>query len=905
LTHAFTTSLVIPAGADVGLREGGSVHIQPAEPSDAEALTRFLAELTDESRYFRFFSAGVDLAGAARSLVRAGGGLSLIAREGRAGAIVGHGVYFRERGPGNRAEVAFAIADDWQGHGLATTMLVELAQSAAAEGIEVFTAVVLPANHRMIGVFRDSGFAVTVRSAEGELHVSFSTTPTPAGAELFARHERDAAVAAVTRILCPTSVAVIGASRRRGSIGGEVLHNVVAGGFSGRLAAVNPNATEISGVRCFASITEVPWDVDLAIVTVPAAGVLAAARACADRGVRALVVISAGFSETGPDGRRREAELLAVCRASGMRMVGPNCLGVVNTDPGVALDATFSPGTPPVGRAAFASQSGAFGIAAIDLARERGLGLSAFVSLGDKADLSGNDFMQFWEADGRTDVVMLYLESFGNPRKFGRIARQLGASKPVIAVKSGRSVAGSRAASSHTGALLAASDVPVDALFAHAGVIRADTVSEMFDVAAVITGQPPPPGTRVAIVTNVGGPAIMCADACAAAGLRVEPLAEGTRDALRRELPDEVSVANPVDLIASARAADFAHAVTTVLADPEVDAVVTVFARPLAAHAAEVYAAVESAVAESAAAKPVISVFLGADTPSPPAGGSPTVPVLASVEQAARALGLIARHAAWRRAGADATGPPPGIEPDRASAIIASTLANGGPGWIPPAAAEALLTSYGIPLAESAVERTPQAAGRAASRLGGPVALKAIAPGLLHKTDAGAIALGLTSPTAVTRAAHHLKRRLEEHDHTVVGYLVQRMAPPGPELIVGVVGDPQFGPLVAVGAGGVTAELLSDVAVRLAPVGDRVAAEMLHGLRTFPLLDGFRGAPPADVASVVDVIVRVSALAAAHPEIAELDCNPVVAGTAGAIVVDARVRLERPDPPQLYGALDR
>jgi acyl-CoA synthetase (NDP forming)/RimJ/RimL family protein N-acetyltransferase len=901
LTVAFNP----PAGADVGLPDGGSVHVRPVEPSDAAALTRFLAELSDESRYFRFFSAGVDLAGAAKSLTRSGGGLGLFAREGRAGDIVGHGVYFREHGPGNRAEVAFAIAGDWEGHGLATTLLVELAQSAAAEGIEVFTAVVLPENHRMIGVFRDSGFAVTVRSADGELHVSFSTTPTPEGAQRFARHERDAAVAAVTRILCPTSVAVIGASRRRGSVGGEVLHNVLAGGFSGRLAAVNPNATEISGVQCFPSIAEVPWEVGLAIVTVPAPAVLSTARACADKGVRALVVISAGFSETGPDGRHRETELLAVCRASGMRMVGPNCLGVVNTDPGVALDATFSPGTPPAGRAAFASQSGAFGIAAIDLARERGLGLSAFVSLGDKADLSGNDFMQFWEADERTDVVMLYLESFGNPRKFGRIARRLGASKPVIAVKSGRTVAGSRAASSHTGGLLAASDVPVDALFEHAGVIRADTVSEMFDVAAVITGQPAPPGTRVAIVTNVGGPAIMCADACADAGLRVEPLAEVTRAALRQALPEEVSVANPVDLIASARAADFAHAVTTVLADPEVDAVVTVFARPLATHAAEVYEAVKSAAARSAAAKPVISVFLGDDTPSPPAAGGPTVPVLRSVEQAARALGLTARHAAWRRAGDDATGPLPVIEPDQASAIIASSLANSGPGWMPPAATEALLASYGIPLAESAVERTPQAAGRAAARLGGPVVVKAIASGLLHKTDVGAIALGLTSPTAVTRAARHLKTRLQEHGHTVVGYLVQRMAPPGPALIVGVVGDPQFGPLVAVGAGGITAELLGDVAVRLAPVGDRTAVEMLQGLRTFPLLDGFRGAPRTDVASVVDVIVRISALAAAHPEIAELDCNPVVAGSAGATVVDARVRLERTDPPQLYGALDR
>jgi acyl-CoA synthetase (NDP forming) len=540
----------------------------------------------------------------------------------------------------------------------------------------------------------------------------------------------------------------------------------------------------------------------------------------------------------------------------------------------------------------------------MDMARARGLGLSAFVSLGNKADLSGNDFLQFWETDDRTDVVLLYLESFGNPRKFGRIARRVSAAKPVIVVKSGRTAAGSRAASSHTGALLSAADVTVDALFEHAGVIRADSVAEMFDVAAVLTRQPSATGNRIAIITNVGGPAIMCADACAGAGLRVEPLDMPTSDALREVLPATASVGNPVDLVASASAEDYAHALTVVLDDPAIDAVVTVFTRPLATHAADVHAAVAAAAAISRPAKPVVAVFLGDDVPDSSPDGGLRVPVFTAVEAAARALGLAARYTARQRAGEDSAAPPAGVDGDRAAAIIASGLAR-GTGWLTPEAVEDLLAAYGVPLAASAFASTPHAAGRAAARLSGAVALKAVAPGLLHKTDAGAVVLDIATPTAVARTAREVRDRLAHDGLAVNGFMVQRMAAPGPELIVGVVGDPQFGPLVAVGAGGTAAELLGDVSVRLAPVGHRTATEMVSALRTFPLLDGYRGAPRADLASVADLVVRIAALAANHPQIAELDCNPVIAGPAGAIVVDARVRLEPGPEPRPYGALDR
>ena len=692
-------------------------------------------------------------------------------------------------------------------------------------------------------------------------------------------------------VLRPRSVAVVGASRRPDSVGATITRNLVAGGFAGDVFPVNPGAATIEGLRAFPSVLDVPSPPELAVLAVPAAAVVGAARECARAGVRALVVVTSGFAESGDEGRERQRELLAVCRAAGMRMVGPNCLGVIDTAAG--LNASFAPGTPVAGRVGFASQSGAFGIASIDLARTRGIGLSSFVSLGDKADLSGNDFLHFWEDDPRTDVIALYLESFGNPRKFGRIARRLSERKPVIVVKSGRSRAGQRAASSHTGALLAAADTSVDALFRHAGVIRTDTIGELFDVAALLSRQPLPAGDRVGIVTNAGGPGILCADACEARGLRVPGLDAGTRSALASALPAEASVGNPVDLIASASADDYARALRSVTADPGVDSVIAIFVRPLATRAADVDAAIRAAAA--GASKPVLAVFLGPDVPAPAAEG---VPSFASVEEAALALSHAVRYARHRAAPPD---PPPdldGVDVDAAAAVIAEGLAAGG-GWLAPPAVEALLGAYGLPLAPSRWATTPHGVRRAAEELGGRVAVKAAGEGLLHKTEVGAVRLDL-SPTAAARAAAEMRAALSPD-----GFLVQAMAPPGPELLVGVVGDPRFGPLVAVGAGGHTAELVGDVQVRLAPLGPREAAHMLRELRTFPLLEGYRGSTPADVASVEDVVVRIAALAAAHPEIAELDCNPLIAGPHGAVVVDARVCLQPPPEPRPPGALDR
>ena len=550
--------------ADIVLRDGSTIHVRPSTSGDEPRLRAFLSSLSEESRWFRFFSAGVNLAGAAHEAAAPAQGLSLLAVRGADDAVVGHGTYVG--GPG-RAEVAFAVADAWHGHGIATVLLAHLAQAASREDIATFTATVMRSNHRMLRVFHDSGFPVSVSRVDDVIELEFPTSLSPDARRRFEDHQRAANVAAVAHVLRPASVAVIGASRRPRTLGGEVVRNLLAGGFSGPLHLVNLRAGEVAGRPTVRSIADVEGDVELAVIAVPTAAVLETAGECAEKGVRALVVLTAGFAEVGPEGRARQDELLAVCRAAGMRMVGPNCLGVANLHHRTTLNATFAPGELSPGNVAFATQSAAFGIAAIDEAAARGIGLSSFVSMGDKADLSGNDFLEYWEQDPETAVLALYLTSFGNPRRFGRVVRRITKDKPVVAVKSGRTAAGERAASSRTGALLAASDVTVDALFAHAGVLRAETVGEMFDVAGLLARQPLPRGDRVAVLTNAGGPGTLCADACEAAGLRIEPPSAATRARLAEGLAPEASTGNPVNMIASATADQYERSLRILLAD--------------------------------------------------------------------------------------------------------------------------------------------------------------------------------------------------------------------------------------------------------------------------------------------------------------------------------------------------
>jgi acyl-CoA synthetase (NDP forming) len=584
-----------------------------------------------------------------------------------------------------------------------------------------------------------------------------------------------------------------------------------------------------------------------------------------------------------------------------MRLVGPNCLGVLNTDPSVRLNATFAPSFPPAGRIGFLSQSGALGLAVVDHAQALGLGLSSFVSNGNKADISGNDLLQYWEQDEATELMMLYLESFGNPRKFARLARRVGARKPILAVKSGRSKAGARATGSHTGALISASDVTVDALFRQAGVIRTDTLSELFDVAKLLDAQPVPRGARVAIVTNAGGLGIMCADACEASGLEVPDLPDALQSELAAFLPPTASTSNPVDMIATAPAEAYRSAIAAIAAAGAVDAIVAIFIPPLVTRAADVAGAICEAAATIDRSLPLVSVF-ASHLPAPAQLSEARVPTYAYPEDAVRALAKAADHGRWLERD---PGTPPvfdGVRRDEAAAAIATSLRR-GPGWLEPGAVATLLSCYGIETPESALAGTPEGAGDAAERLGGPVAVKAVAPTLVHKTDAGGVALGLVGREAVGGAARAMRDSAAAAGHVVEGYQVQRMAPAGVEMLVGVVHDPLFGPVVACGGGGTTAELIGDVAVRLSPVTDRDAHDMVRSLRTYPLLAGYRGADTVDVAALEDAILRLAAMVDEHAEIAEVDMNPVLVSADGALVVDARIRVVQPPPRPAWPAV--
>jgi acetyl coenzyme A synthetase (ADP forming)-like protein len=893
---------------DVALRDGSTLHVRPVRPEDLAALRAFLAGLSPTDRRLRWFTGAANLDAAARWAAAADGREhdGLVVTTGGGGAIIGHAAWARL--DPSRAEVAFEVAPAAQGHGLATILLAHLAFSAAAQGIATFVANVLPENGRMLDVFRDSGLPIHVRSDPGVVHVELSTAFTEEARERIAERERVAAVAAMDAVLRPRSVAVVGASPDSGSIGGAVFANLVRSGYAGALHAVNRRGRAIDGHPCHRSIEEVPGDVEAAVLAVPAAQVVPVARACAARGARALVVLSAGFAETGAHGAALQRELLATCRAGGMRLIGPNCLGVVNTDPDVRLDASFAPTAPPAGGVGLLSQSGGVGIALLEQARALGVGLSAFVSVGNKADLSGNDFLEWCEQDERTRAILLYLESFGNPRRFARIARRVGHAKPIVAVKAGRSAAGARAASSHTGALLAGSDAAVDALFRQAGVLRVDTLGELFDLATLLERQPLPAGRRVAVVTNAGGPGILAADAAQAAGLELPELPAELQQQLAALVPPDASLRNPVDLLAAATPEAFGRAIEAIGDSGAVDAIVAIFVPPLVTRAGDVARAIRSAAETLDGRLPLLTVFMTSGGPPPELIAPPAaLPVFGYPEDAVRSLGRAAEHARWREEPRGAVPAGLGVRADAGSEIVTRALARAGASdggtWLEPAEVRALLEAAGLSLPAQRIVPSPTAAARAAAEMGGPVALKAVAATLLHKSDVGGVALGLAGPSAVRRAAVAMRTRIAAAGHALDGFLVQAMAPAGVEMLVGATADPLFGPVVACGAGGVAVELLRDVAVRLTPVTDRDAAAMVRELGTSPLLRGYRGAPPADVAALEDVVLRVGALVDALPQIAELDCNPVVVHPGGAVVVDARVRVAPVAPPTPFPSL--
>ncbi|MGH7789410.1 MAG: acetate--CoA ligase family protein, partial [Candidatus Binatia bacterium] len=623
---------------------------------------------------------------------------------------------------------------------------------------------------------------------------------------------------------------------------------------------------------------------------VPAAGVEAVVADCARAGVRGLIVISSGFAELAGEGRAAQQRLTALVREAGMRLVGPNCMGVLNTDPAVRLNATFVPRWPAPGNVAMLSQSGALGLALLDHCQRRGLGLANFISVGNKADVSGNDLLAYWADDPRTAVILLYLESFGNPRHFARVAPDVARRKPIVAVKSGRSPAGTRAASSHSAAL-ASLDVAVDALFEQAGVIRTDTLAELFDVAALLSSQPVPTGRRVGVVGNAGGLGILFADACEANGLALPELTSATREQLAGVLPPASSLSNPVDMTAAAGAAHYAAALAAVGADAGVDAVVAIYITPFVTQPDAIAAAIAAGAATVPPEKPVVAVFMS--SPEVPAalhaGARGRLPVFSFPEDAARALGAAARYARWRQRPTGTALQLDEFASGAIRAVVDRLLAGaGGPLWVPPKDLAAILRAARIDCVDEE-SVAPGDAVATAERLGYPLVAKAVAPGLLHKSDVGGVILDLGSAAAVGVAVDDLQRRIP----ALQAVLLQRQVDGAIEALVGVTSDPTFGALVVCSIGGILVELLRDAAYRLPPVTDVDAAEMIGTLRLAPLLDGYRGRPAGDRPALAGVIQRVSALVELIPELRELDLNPVkvLPPGRGAVVVDARMRI--------------
>jgi acetyl coenzyme A synthetase (ADP forming)-like protein len=874
-----TTTITDTQTVDVILRDGSTLRLRPPVADDAEAVREFFGRLSEQSLYLRFHGiqrVGDELVAHFLEPDWSDNGAYIGMLEDR---VVALGTYARLRDP-STAEAAFTVADEYQRRGIGTRLLEQLAHRAESVGIERFVAIVLPQNRQMLRVFESAGFEITRELAHGEMEISFPLRPTEAYRERVESRDHVATAASLKPFFTPRSVAVLGASQRTGSVGGELFRNILRADFRGAAYPVNLKAEPVAGVRGYSSIADIPDDIDLAVICLPGERVVAAADEALHKGVKALCVISAGFAELGPEGAARQQELLALVRAHGARLVGPNCLGIAAAAP--RLNATFGPKALPPGSVGFSSQSGALGLALLEKAAERALKFSGFVSIGNKADVSSNDLLEYWEDDPDTNVVLLYLESFGNPRKFGRIARRLARQKPIVAMKSGTTGAGARAASSHTAAL-AGSDAAVDALFHQAGVIRATTLEELIDASVLLSSQPLPRGRRVAVLTNAGGLGILCADACEAAGLELPQLTEETTEALRAVLPAEASVANPIDMLGSAGPKTYEDVLPLVLADGRVDAVIVLFVPPVMSGADEVADTVARVVAGAHPDKPVLAAIV-AEGGIPAALTASGIAAFSYPESAARTLGLAARRAEWLRRPQGTVPQLDGVDVARARRVADAAIARGGDGWLPPGEVRELLDSFGFPLVPERVAATADDACAAAAELGFPVVVKTAEAGA-HKTDTGGVALDLRDEAEVRQAVAQIGAPV----------VIQPMVDGGVELLAGLVQDPVFGPLVAFGPGGVYAELIGSAEFRIAPLTDVDAGELVTAGKAGRLVAGFRGRAPASVAALAALLHRLSLLGEQLPEVAELDVNPVIASQHGCVAVDARIRVQAPD----------
>ncbi|SFF75884.1 bifunctional acetate--CoA ligase family protein/GNAT family N-acetyltransferase [Blastococcus tunisiensis] len=835
--------------------DGGTVHLRPICPEDADGINGLMERSSDQTRYYRFFGPMKRLS--EKDLHR----FTHVDHVDRVAFVVLLGDQIVAVGRFDRypdtddAEIAFLVEDAHQGRGLGSVLLEHLAAAARERGIKNFVAEVLAQNSKMVRVFQDAGYKSQRSFEDGVVHLTFPIEQTEDALAVAYEREQRSESRSIARLLHPSSVAVVGASNDDGKIGNALLRHLLDYGFAGPIYPVNPGARHVRGVPAYADIESIPDDVDLAVLAVPADEVAGVVEACRRKQVRGLVVVSGGFGETGPEGRDAERRLVAAARASGMRVVGPNCLGMVNTDPAVCLNASLAPMVPGRGRVGFFAQSGALGVALLERARSRNLGLSTFVSAGNRADVSGNDLLQYWATDPATEVVLLHLESFGNPRKFARLARSVGRTKPVVAVKSGRHV---NVTPGLAGTSVAVPEQSVAALFASAGVIRVETVAQMFDVGTLLAHQPLPEGPRVAVVGNSTAIGVLVADAVLEEGM-------------------ELASDAPVDIGVTGSPEEFRAALQAAVDDEEVDAVVAVFLPPLMAGSQEYGPALRDVA--QASAKPIVASFLSTEGIPPelavldaegvPARGS--VPSFSTPERAVIALAKVAEYARWRRRPVGELAELPDVDEDAARTLVRRVLADAPAGRdLTDGELMALLAAYGVPLLGTRTVTDAEEAVAAADAVGYPVVLKSTAPWLRHRSDLGGVRLDLVDADAVRTAF----AAIPSGDPVIV----QEMAAPGVATVVEIVDDPSFGALVSFGLGGVATDLLGDRAFRTLPLTDLDAAELVREPRAFPLLDGYRGSEPVDLGALEDLLLRVARLADDLPEVLRLRLEPVIVG---------------------------
>jgi acyl-CoA synthetase (NDP forming)/GNAT superfamily N-acetyltransferase len=873
---------------DVVLADGGTVHVRPIRPDDGGRLVALHGRLSRESVYFRYFAPRPRLTEReVRHLtdVDYERRMALVALLGD--DLVGVARYDRWADRGE-AEVAFEVDDAHQGRGIATVLLEHLAAAAREAGITGFTATVLPENRRMLDVFRSAGFESSRTLAGGVVDVYLGIEPTDATRAAIEAREQAAEARSVARLLAPRSIAVVGAGRRPGTLGHEVLRNLLEHGFRGPVHAVNRSGAVVAGQRAVDRVTDVPGDVDLAVIAVPAVEVPGVISDCAAKKVDGLIIISAGFAERGPAGAVAERALVEQARGHGMRLVGPNCMGVLNTAPDVRMHATFAPVAPLAGRVAFSSQSGPLGVAILRRARSVGLGFSTFVADGNKADVSGNDLLQFWAGDENTDVVLLYLESFGNPRRFSRLARRVSRTKPIVAVKRGRDEGGG-----------GGGEVAVDALFQQCGVLRVDTLEQLFDVARLLVEQPLPAGRRVAVVGTAGA-TLLAADACVGAGLTLAALGQATAAALESALGLEEKPGNPLDLTYEAGPAEYERALRAVLGDPGVDAALVLFLPAVPEQAPDVTAAVHAAARETD--KPVVATFLGGDDDGPESGYL-SVTTFEFPEAAAAALGRVAAYADWRRRPAGAAPGFEGLDRETARRTVAEALEREPAGSrLDLPSTLALLDAYGIAAGRSTEVGSAEEAAAVAAELGVPVALKAGQLERLGKVEAGGLALDLQSPADVAAAYGRMARLLGDAMRPAI---VEPMVASGVDTLVSVRQHPTFGPVVTLGLGGAMAAA-GGVGALVLPVTDVDVDELVRSVPVAALLFDEAGEPTVDVDALEELLLRVGALADDLVELAELWLNPVIVSKRGAVAVGVGAAVappahERPPPIRRLG----